>query len=270
MQFEIIMRAAIDGINTVINLAAPLAEGNPIPDSSEYQSWIDNFPRIDSLTDEAYELAMQNESIREQAKTIIEASDRINAVFTMFCDLLPARDVREYDFSSVAMILPYLTFTLNALSDIVDDLNSGLAMDSKQETEFVPISKDNPIYTCILAFVVESLADCAKQSETVRKYRVFLLRQLEYFRHGDDAEEFEFSFHGPETMITCALRNRELSLSCMSYSMENKNLDWQAAISQEGTVSGVVETDTLNDLEDRFLIIELPERFHWNEMEDDG
>lgn len=270
MQFEIIMRAAIDGINTVINLAAPLAEGNPIPDSSEYQSMLDNFPQIDDLANEAYEIALPDESLREQATTIIEASDRVSAVYTMLCDLLPARDVREYDFSAVAMILPYLTFTLNALSDIVDELNSTLAMDSSLETEVVPISRDNPIYSCIFAFAVESLAECAKQSETVRKFRVFLLRQLESFRNGENAEEFEFSFHGAETMITCSLRNDELSLACMSYSMENKSMDWQATISKTGVASGVVETDTLHDLEDKFLMIELPERFQWNEMEDDG
>lgn len=270
MRFEIVTRSVIDEINTVINLAAPLAEGNPTPDSSEYQSLLDNFPQIDDLANEAYEMALLDEGLQEQAKTIVEASDRVSAVFTMLCDLLPARDVREYDFSAVAVILPYLTFTLNALNDIVDELNNNLALDSNLETEFVPISHDNPIYTCIFAFAVESLADCAKQSETVRKFRVFLLRQLENFRSGENAENFEFSFHGAETMISCSLRNDELSLSCMSYSMENKSLDWQATISKTGVASGVVETDTLHDLEDRFLMIELPERFQWNEMEDDG
>ena len=112
-----ITQSVIDEINFALQKATELASGDPIPDSSEYQHVLDHFPEIDQQAQEAYDLAVTDESLRQWAQTMVEASDRISALFTMLCDLIPARDSREYDFTTVSMVLPYMTFTISALQE---------------------------------------------------------------------------------------------------------------------------------------------------------
>ena len=48
-----IIQSVIEDINTAIKFAGPLASGDPIPDSTVYQSGLENFPGIDRQAQES-------------------------------------------------------------------------------------------------------------------------------------------------------------------------------------------------------------------------
>ena len=69
-----LIHSVIDGINKAINLAAPLASGDPIPDSSVYDSMLAGFPMIDQQAQEAYDLAAEimGEDLEDWGYTLSE------------------------------------------------------------------------------------------------------------------------------------------------------------------------------------------------------
>ena len=82
-----ITESIIEDIEYVLKLAGPLASGDPIPDTSIYH--LDDFPEAGWKAQEAYDMAMSNDEIKDTVQTLIEASDRLSAVYTMLCDLIP-------------------------------------------------------------------------------------------------------------------------------------------------------------------------------------
>ena len=140
-----ITESIIEDIEYVLKLAGPLASGDPIPDTSIYH--LDDFPEAGWKAQEAYDMAMSNDEIKDTVQTLIEASDRLSAVYTMLCDLIPSRDARNYDFYTVAAILPYLTFTLDALGEIKDELHADMEIADAKPCSL----HDNTIYKRIFS-----------------------------------------------------------------------------------------------------------------------
>ena len=244
---------AINSINMAINLATPLAFGDPIPDVSGYGSMLESFPRIDREAQAAYDMAVDNEALDDWAQTMVEASDRLSALYTMLCDLIPARDASTYDFNSVSCILPYFTFTLSVLNDILDELETGVSETEEDgtdgETEGASAIYDNQIYRRIFAFVAESLP----QSE----FTSYALRQLERFSHGEDFEPFYFTLTDGFGMIRCGLRSGQLTIS---FDLLSSTIGWDVRISADGDVYGQLDSDDLRGVENWKLIIEEPAR----------
>ena len=187
-----ISSSMIETIKGVLDFVEPLAYGDPIPDSTVYQEELNNFPQIDAEAQEAYELAAADESLREHAQTLVEASDRMSAVYTMLCDLLPARDGRSYDYYTVSMVLPYLSYSLSSLRDIIDELEDRIAPD-EAKSAFVRLS-DNVMFRRISAFVDESLQPYIEKNKRIAGFRVFALQALRKFGSGEEAEPFSFAF----------------------------------------------------------------------------
>ena len=76
-----IRQSIIDDIKKALDLTVPLAKGDPISDTSKYP--LDDFPQAGWKVQEAYDMALNNEEIREQVQTLIEASDRLSAVYSL-------------------------------------------------------------------------------------------------------------------------------------------------------------------------------------------
>ena len=251
-----LIHSVIDGINKAINLAAPLASGDPIPDSSVYDSMLAGFPMIDQQAQEAYDLAAEDEELKEQAQVLIEASDRVSALYTMLCDIIPARDSRNYDFYTTSMVLPYFTYTLDALSEIVDELNADLIMLGAAPAS-VSLS-DNVMFVRVATFVADSLLPYSAANKKVAGFRVFALQQLRKFSHREEAEPFEFSLAGTASMISCSLDWDTLEVT-------NKNTDggntWSLTISRNGDVYGSMDSGDLESIGGMRLNIDLPEEY---------
>ena len=249
-----IINSVINGINRAISFAAPFADGSPLDDADRYS--LDDFPQIDDLANAAYDLGQGNEEIRETVETIVEASDRISALYTMLCDLIPARDAHHYDYGTVSMVLPYFTFTINALSDIVDELGADVVM---MQAEPAPIAlSDNVMFKRIFAFVVEGLGEQAKAYPIAAGFRVYALRQLVKFEHGEEADPFDFFFVSDQATLTCTLDSDELELSKLG--------DLSIRISRNGDVSGSMDSSDLK-VDGMRLVIERPEEFEFKERE---
>lgn len=257
-----ITQSIIDDIKKILDFAVPLAKGDPISDTSKYP--LDDFPEAGWKAQEAYDMAQNNEEIREQVQTLIEASDRLSAVYTMLCDLIPARDARNYDFNTVAVVLPYLTFSLDVLGEIVDELNADLVIaDAK------PVSmNDNRIYKRIFSFVSESLSEQAKKNETVAGFRVFALQQLRKFSNEEAAEPFDFSFAGAFSTLTCRFEGDLLEMSSLINDEKDGGTAWSLTISRNGDVFGNMDSDDLENIEGMRLSIEEPQEYCFYEEKD--
>jgi len=255
-----IVQSVIDGINEVINLASPFASGDPIPDSSVYDSMLQNFPTIDRQAQEAYDLAVEDEEKRDQAQVLIEASDRVSAVYTMLYDIIPARDSRDYDFTTVSMTLPYLTFTLSALADIVDELNADLVMMRAGPS---PISlSDNMMYRRVFAFVVESLGAYSKEHEEVAGFKTFAVQQLMKFSHGMEAEAFSFSFYDDTSVLSCAFDWDDLEVTNSTRTGETA---WSLTINRNGDIHGNMDSGDLENIRGKKLTIDSPKEYYYYE-----
>ena len=250
-----ITQSIIDDIKKALDLTVPLAKGDPISDTSKYP--LDDFPQAGWKVQEAYDMALNNEEIREQVQTLIEASDRLSAVYTMLCDLIPARDVRNYDFNTVAVILPYLTFSLDVLSEIVDELNADMVIADAKTVNL----HDNGIYKRIFSFVSESLAEQAKNHEKVAGFRIFALQQLKKFSNEEAAEPFDFSFTGELSTLTCRFEGDLLEMSSLINNNENVSTAWSLTISRNGDVFGNMDSDDLENVVGMRLSIEEPEEY---------
>ena len=254
-----ITQTIIGRINTAISFAAPLAFGDPIPDTSIYS--LEDFPRIDQEAQEAYDLALIDEELKEQAQILAEASDRLSALFTMLCDLIPARDAAQYDFSTVSMVLPYLTFTISALSDIVDGLNANMVSMAKgqaKELESGSISK-NPMYRRIFDFIVESLSGYIDFFDSVKEFQQYVVHQLDSFCKGEKYRPFVFSFSDPPSKLMCSLDGRSLSIWHSS--------GWEMSVDRNGNVNGSLNSDDLNVTDMKLNIVE-PDAYYYNEEDE--
>ena len=255
-----IVQSVIAGINDVINLASPFASGDPIPDSSVYDSMLQNFPTIDREAQKAYDLAVEDEEKRDQAQVLIVASDRVSAVYTMLCDIIPARDSREYDFTTVNMTLPYLVFTLSALADIVDELNEDLVT---MEAAPAQISlSDNMMYRRVFAFVVESLGAYPKEYEKVVELKTFALRQLMKFSHGEQAEAFGFSFSDDTSVLSCSF---DWDVLEVSNATKDGGTVWSLVINRNGDIHGNMDSGDLENVKGMKLTIDLPDEYSYSE-----
>ena len=253
-----IVQSVIDGINEVINLASPFASGDPIPDSSVYDSMLQNFPTIDRQAQEAYDLTVENEKERNRAQVLIEASDRVSAVYTMLFDIIPARDSREYDFTTISMTLPYLTFTLSALADIVDELNSDLVM---MEAAPAPVKlSDNVMFVRGVAFVADSLLSYSKELK-VAGFRNYAIQQLGKFSRGEEAEPFSLSFADGHSTLSCSFDGDNMEISNIPNNANQEETAWKLTISRNGDVYGNMDSGDLESVEGMRLTIDEPEEY---------
>ena len=257
-----ITESIIEDIDYVLKLAGPLASGDPIPDTSIYH--LDDFPEAGWKAQEAYDMAMSNDEIKDTVQTLIEASDRLSAVYTMLCDLIPSRDARNYDFNTVAAILPYLIFSLDALGEIKDELHADMEIADANPCSL----HDNTIYKRIFSFVAESLADHAKQNMTVAGFRVYAMQQLKKFSQCEAAEAFEFSFSDVYSTLSCHFDGELLELSNMVNDAENSITTWNLTIGRNGDVYGNIDTDDLENIEEMRLSIDEPDEYCYYENEE--
>jgi len=252
-----ITQTIIDRINAAINFAAPLAAGNPIQDTSAYS--LDDFPRIDWEAQEAYDMAVADEQLMEQARTLSEASDRMSALFTMLCDLIPARDAVQYDFATVSMDLPYMTFTISALSDIVDELNAEMVMAGKTGVSGRKSIDENPMYRRIVTFVEESLAKYTDFFEVVEEFRQYAIQQMNSFSRGEQYKSFAFSFSDFRYKLMCSLDGRSLSIWHSD--------GWEISVESNGNVSGSLDSDGLR-VDGMMLNIVEPDDYYFVEEDE--
>ena len=254
-----ITQSIIKDIKTALDFAGPLASGDPIPDISAYP--LDDFPEAGWKAQKAYDMAVNNEEIKEQVQTLIEASDRLSAVYTMLCDLIPARDAKNYDYNTVSVVLPYLTFSLDVLGEIVDELNADLVI-----SDATPVNmKENAIYKRIYVFVVEGLAEYAKRSEKVSGFRVYAIHQLRKFSNGEEADGFEFSLAGDYSTLSCRFDGDQLELSSMINGIAEGGTAWSITISRNGDVHGNMDSDDLDNVKGMRLTIDEPEEYFFYE-----
>ena len=131
----------IADINKTLELASDACNGSPLQeyDANRLQESLDRFPEAGWKAQEAWDMHVEGERLKDLVSTLIEASDRISAVYTMVCDIVPARDARNYDYYTVSMVLPYLTFSLDALSEIEQGLKADLEI-LRDELEPVDLS----------------------------------------------------------------------------------------------------------------------------------
>ena len=259
-----ITESIIEDIEYVLKLAGPLASGDPIPDTSIYH--LDDFPEAGWKAQKAYDMAVSNDEIKDRVQTLIEASDRLSAVYTMLCDLIPSRDARNYDFYTVAAILPYLTFTLDALGEIKDELHADMEIADAKPCSL----HDNTIYKRILSFVAESLADRAKRNVTVAGFRVYAMQQLREFSQCEAAEPFEFSFSDGFSTLLCHFDGDVLELSSAGNEAENRGTAWNLTIGRNGDVYGNMDTDDLENIEGMSLSIDEPDEYCYFEKEEEN
>ena len=257
-----LIQSVIDDINTAIKFATPLASGDPIPDSTVYQSGLENFPTVDRQAQEAYDLAVKDdeEEKRDQAQVLIEASDRMSALYTMLCDLIPARDSRNYDFYTTSMVLPYLTYTLDALADIVDDLNAELVMLGAAPA-LVRLS-DNVMFIRVASFVADSLLPYSKKKKRLAGFRTYAIQQLRKFCYGEEAEPFDFSLSDGTASLSCSLEDDILEIANRN---EADGLVWNWSIGRNGDASGSLDSGDLEDLEGKKLTITVPDEYSFEE-----
>ena len=261
-----ISSSMIETIKGVLDFVEPLAYGDPIPDSSVYQEELNNFPQIDAEAQEAYELAVADESLREHAQTLVEASDRMSAVYTMLCDLLPARDGRSYDYYTVSMVLPYLSYSLSALRDIIDELEDRIAPD-ETKSPFVRLS-DNVMFRRISAFVDESLQPYIENNNRIAGFRVFALQQLRKFGSGEDAEPFSFAFTDPIYTLSCCFDGDNLEMTYMACDIEESSIIWNLMISRNGDTSGNMDSGDLENTAEMKLTVYTPDEYEYYPDED--
>ena len=182
----------------------------------------------------------------------------------MLCDLIPARDARNYDFYTMAAILPYLTFTLDAFGEIKDELHADM-----ENADAKPSSlHDNAIYKRIFSFVAESLAGRVKRNVTVAGFRVYAMQQLRKFSQCEAAEPFDFSFTDDISTISCHFDGDVLELISGGNEAENSGTAWNLTIGRNGDVYGNIDTDDLENIEGMSLSIDEPEEYCYNEKED--
>ena len=262
MMLNDLIQSVIDDINTAIKFATPLAYGDPIPDSTVYQSGLETFPAIDQHAQEAYDWAAQDEDEekRDLAQVLIEASDRMSALYTMLCDLIPARDSRNYDFYTTSMVLPYLTYTLDALADIVDDLNAELVMLGAAPAP-VKLS-DNVMFIRVASFVADSLLPYSRKKKKIAGFRTYAIQQLRKFCYGEEAEAFDYSFSDDTTILACSFDGDILE---MVNTNEADGIAWNWAIGRNGDMSGNIDSGDLENLEGKKLTIAAPEEYCFEE-----
>ncbi len=256
------IQSVIDDINTAIKFARPLASGDPIPDSTIYESGLKTFPTVDRQAQEAYDMAVKDddEEKRDQAQVLIEASERMAALYTMLCDLIPARDSRDYDFYTTSMVLPYLIYTLDALADIVDDLNAELVMLGAAPAP-VKLS-DNVMFIRAASFVADSLLPYSRKKKKIAGFRTYAIQQLRKFCYGEEAEAFEFSFSDGTSALAC-------SFDGDIFEMINTNKDdglvWNWAIGRNGDATGSIDSGDLENLDGKKLAIVAPDEYCYEE-----
>ncbi len=257
-----LIQSVIDDINTAIKFATPLASGDPIPDSTVYQSGLESFPAIDQHAQEAYDWAAQDEDEekRNLAQVLIEASDRMSALYTMLCDLIPARDSRNYDFYTTSMVLPYLTYTLDALTDIVDALNAELVMLGAAPAP-VKLS-DNVMFIRVASFVADSLLPYSRKKKKIAGFQTYAIQQLRKFYYGEEAEPFDFSLSDGTDSLSCTLEDDILEIANRN---EADGLVWNWAIGRNGDASGNLDSGDLENHEGKKLTITVPDEYSFEE-----
>ena len=261
--FSTIILSCIDRIDFAMNFASPLCSGDPIPDSTVYESELETFPTIDTEAQQAYDLALGDEELSECAQVLIEASDRLIALYTMLCDLIPARDCRDYDFYTVSMTLPYMTYTLSALSDIVDDLNARIIMLDAESAQ-VQLS-DNIMFRRVAEFVVESLGEYGEAEKKIQEFKTFAFQELMKFSHGKPAKSFSFYFKDSSSMISCSFDGIDLNFVRLVDGKEDTGAGWELTISRDGDSDGYMDSSDLRNVKDMKLCVELPARFRFQE-----
>ena len=224
-----ISSSMIETIKGVLDFVEPLAYGDPIPDSTVYQEELNNFPQIDAEAQEAYELAVADESLREHAQT--------------------------------SMVLPYLSYSLAALRDIIDELEDRIAPD-ETKSPFVRLS-DNVMFRRISAFVDESLQPYIENNNRIAGFRVFALQQLRKFGSGEEAEPFSFAFTDPIYTLSCCLDGDNLEMTYLACDIEESSIIWNLMISRNGDTSGNMDSGDLENTAEMKLTVYTPDEYEY-------
>ena len=259
----------IADINKTLELASDACNGSPLQeyDANRLQESLDRFPEAGWKAQEAWDMHVEGERLKDLVSTLIEASDRISAVYTMVCDIVPARDARNYDYYTVSMVLPYLTFSLDALSEIEQGLKADLEI-LRDELEPVDLSK-NVMLRRIVRFADESLSAYASlhSSELVEGFRKYVLQSLRRFEQGEEAEPFEFAFED----ICCQFDGTCIEMYSAGWEDGDSITNWSLTIFRNGDVNGSIESEDL-ELSGRIreglkLSIGSPDEYFYTEEE---
>ena len=140
-----------------LQIASGVCTGNPISESDikRLQVYINKFPDVRGKAQEAWDMQVEDELLKDLVSRVSEASDRLSAVYTMICDIVPALDACQYDFYTVNAVLPYLTFTLDTLEEMVKEFEADLTI-LRNTIEPVDLS-DNKLFKRVVRFIDESL-----------------------------------------------------------------------------------------------------------------
>ena len=259
----------IADINKTLELASDACNGSPLQeyDANRLQESLDRFPEAGWKAQEAWDMHVEDERLKDLVSTLIEASDRISAVYTMVCDIVPARDARNYDYYTVSMVLPYLTFSLDALSEIEQGLKADLEI-LRDELEPVDLSQ-NVMLKRIVRFADESLSAYASlhSSELVAGFRKYVLQSLHRFEQGEEAEPFEFAFED----ICCQFDGTCIEMYSAGWEDGDSITNWSLTIFRNGDVNGSIESEDL-ELSGRIreglkLSIGSPDEYFYTEEE---
>ena len=244
----------IADINKTLELASDACNGSPLQeyDANRLQESLDRFPEAGWKAQEAWDMHVEGERLKDLVSTLIEASDRISAVYTMVCDIVPARDARNYDYYTVSMVLPYLTFSLDALSEIEQGLKADLEI-LRDELEPVDLSQ-NVMLKRIVRFADESLS-------------AYVLQSLHRFEQGEEAEPFEFAFED----ICCQFDGTCIEMYSAGWEDGDSFTKWSLTIFRNGDVNGSIESEDL-ELSGRIreghkLSIGSPDEYFYTEEE---
>ena len=154
------------------------------------------------------------------------------------------------------MVLPYLTYTLDALADIVDDLNAELVMLSAAPA---PVKmSDNVMFIPVASFVADSLLPFSKKEKKIAGFRKYAIQQLRKFCYGEEAEAFEFSFSDGTSILACSFDGDILEVVNTN---EADGLVWNWTIGRNGDANGYLDSGDLEDLEGKKLTIAAPDEY---------
>ena len=247
-----ISSSMIETIKGVLDFVEPLAYGDPIPDSTVYQEELNNFPQIDAEAQEAYELAVADESRREHAQTLVEASDRMSAVYTI--TLLNRINVGLYVF-------------IEEPSIVLTCFHHHCKIPDETKSPFVRLS-DNVMFRRISAFVDESLTPYIEKNKRIAGFRVFALQQLRKLGNGEEAEPFSFSFTDPIYTLSCCFDGDNLEMTYMACDIEESSIIWNLMISRNGDTSGNMDSGDLENTAEMKLTVYTPDEYEYYPDED--
>ncbi len=256
----------IDVMNDIkfgLQIASGACTGNPIsePDINRLQADINKFPDASWKAQEAWDMHVEDAQLKDLVSRLSEASDRLSAVYTMMCDIVPALDARQYDFYTVNAVLPYLTFTVDTLEEMVKEFEADLTI-LRNTIEPVDLS-ENKLFKRVVRFIDESLkVYCnAHPSDIVSGFRVYALQSMRKFAQGEEPNLFEFALGD----ISCSFNGYDIEIYKAEWVDSESVTNWSLTINMHGDVYGEIQSEDLDleaDIKEGIkLSIDAPEEY---------